>query len=99
MELLFKNNLDNTKRRAPQCEGVARTGGRTAYGEAAPDRVKLISERDRATDEITRNGVIKSDRTIVVVDGVRDFVSFALSFAIEAAHDALEVGEFANHFS
>jgi len=34
----------------------------------------------------------------VIVDGVCDFVRFALSARVQTAHDTLKLGELANHF-
>src|SRR6202011_1557762 len=51
-----------------------------------------------AAGQIARDGIFKANGTVMIVDGVGDFVGFALGARVQAADDALKLSELANHF-
>ena len=64
----------------------------------ADQRVDLVGERDRDRDRIGRHQIVRPFRLVVILAGVRDGFVLALRLGVVAAHQALQLGEFADHF-
>src|SRR5205814_4038258 len=93
-QLLLQYNFHCPQCRTPQCEWVARSSRHHSYREAANNRIQLVGKRNGAADQIAWDRIVESDWTIVVVDRVRNFIRFALSFGIKSAHNSLQLRKF-----
>src|SRR5216684_6940970 len=92
-QLLFQNDFYHPESGAAQSVRVARACRNESHCEAAYDGVELIGHGHRAADQIARDGIVQPDGTVMIVDGVRDVIGFALCACVESADDALQLSE------
>ena len=64
---------------------------------SAGQRLELVGERDREADAVARQRVAGEARLVVVLDRVGDLRRLAVVARVVAAHDALQLGELADH--
>ena len=67
---------------ATKGERIAGAGWYDTHRETAGNGIELICEGNRAADKVARDGIIETDGPIVVVNGVGDFVGFALGLGV-----------------
>ena len=77
---------------------VFRTGRLFIDSKEAAQRIQLVRQAHRHRHRRGRHFVALPDRLVVVADGVGDFGRQALGAGVVAAHQALQLGEFADHF-
>ena len=82
---------------AAQRERILVAGGQLADGEQAGQRLQLVGQRDDHADVAARQRVAGEARLVVVFDGVGDVVAEPVVQRVVAAHDALQLGELADH--
>ncbi len=84
-------------RGATQPEWISRSGGRHADLEAFGQRVPFVGEAQDSAGVRRWDFVFHAERLVVIVDRARDFFGFALRARVEAADDALKIGELFDH--
>ncbi len=94
--VLFQQHADDAEGGAAQRIGVLRAGRLLVDGPEADQRVELVGERHGEADLAGRHAVRRALRLVVVLDGLGDGGVLALEGGVFAAHDALELGEFAD---
>src|SRR5262249_27096894 len=92
------NDFDNTEACAAQCERITRASRNDTDREAADNRIELVGESDRATDQVARDRIIESHGAIVVIYCVGDFVRLALRLGVKAPDNSLQFWKLTNHF-
>ena len=96
-QLVFQNDADDAKCGAAQGEGVLGAGRLLVDGPEAGEKIQLVGERNGHSNRARRHAVGRALRAVMVLDGRRDGGAFALVGGVVAAHQALQLGEFANH--
>ena len=98
-DLALHQNLHHALRRAPQRKRVARAGGDHAHSEAAAQGVELVGQRDDLAGAMARDAIFHALGLVLVVDRLPHGLGFALHAGVQAAHHALQFGEFLHQFS
>ena len=97
-QLVLDNDADHAERGTSQRVRILRAGRLFVDRPEADQRVDLVGERDRDADRIGRHQIVRALRLVVILDGVGDRLVLALRLGVVAAHEALQLGEFADHF-
>src|SRR5690242_3176840 len=85
----FQDYLDHPERCATQGVRVAGTRGNNPHSKATDHRIALVGKSDGATGQIAWDGIVQTDRAIMVVNRVRNFIGLALCASVEAPDGAL----------
>ena len=96
-QLIFENDPDHPQRRAPQRIGVLAPRRLLVDRPEADQRVELVGERDRDRDRIGRHAIGGAERLVVILAGRGDACVLALGAGVVVAHQALQLGELADH--
>ena len=96
-QLVLEDDADHAQRGAAQREGVPRAGRLLADGEEADQRVDLVGQRHGDADRRGRAAVVGPERRVMLGDRVGDCRRLAVMERVVAAHDALQLGELADH--
>jgi hypothetical protein len=89
-------STDHPQRRPPQRIGVLAPGRLLVDRPEADQRVELVGERDGDRDRVGRHAVARAERLVVLLEARRPRV-LALRQRVVAAHQALQLGELADH--
>src|ERR1051326_9363459 len=80
-----------------QAEGVTRSCGFETRRESRHDAVEFISRREECAWQGPGAFIFKAEGLVVIIDGLRDFICFALGPSVETAHHSLQFREFLDH--
>jgi len=97
VEPLLDQDPQHADRRAPQSERILVAGGQRADAEQSGERFELVGERDRLRHGTFRKRIACEARPVVLLDRGRDRGRFAVVLRVVAAHEALQLGKFADH--
>ena len=92
-----QDNADHAQRRAPQRIRVLRSGRLLVDRPEARQNVDLVGQRDGDRHRIGRHEIVRALRLVVILDGVRRPLRPRPAPGVVAAHQALQLGEFADH--
>ncbi len=96
-ERLLDDDADHADRVAAKAERVLVAGRLRADAEHAGERLELVGERDRLRHRTLRQRVAREARPVVLLDRRRDRRRLAVVLRVVAAHQALQLGKFADH--
>ena len=82
---------------AAQGERILVSRGHLADAEQADQRFQLVSQRHHHAGQVARQFIAGKARFVVIFDGRRHFGVFTVVQGVVAAHDALQLGELADH--
>ena len=97
VELLLRQHADRAERMATKRERVLVARRQLADAEQPDQRLDLVGERHRDADRVARQLVAGEARLVVVLDRVCDRRGLAVLLGVVASHDALQLGELADH--
>ena len=97
-QFILDHDADDAEGGAAQCIGVLGAGRLLVNQPEADQGVELVGERRGDRHGIGRHQIIGALGPVMVLDGVGDGLVLVLRLGVIAAHQALQVGEFANHF-
>ena len=80
-----------------QGEGVFVAGGQVANAKHADQSFEFVGQGHHQAHGVARQLVAGKARFVVVFDGLGHGVAQAIVAGVVAAHDALQLGEFADH--
>ncbi len=93
----LRQDAHHAHRGPSQAERILVAGRHLADREEAAQGVELVGERDGARNRILRQPIAGEARPVVRLDGVGDLARLAVVQRIVAPHDALQLGELADH--
>jgi hypothetical protein len=96
-QVALDQHAQHAKRVATQGEGVLVAGGQLADAEHVGQRLQLVRQCDAQADIAARQLIAGEARLVVVLDRIRDIGRLAVVQRVVAAHDALQLGELADH--
>ena len=96
-QFVLDDDADDAERGAAQRVGVLAAGRLFVDRPEADQRVDLVGERDGDGDRIGGHEIVRPLRPVMILDGVRHRFVLALRLGVVAAHQALQLGEFADH--
>jgi hypothetical protein len=103
-----RNSLRSRKRPSTRMRTTPCAARRSANGSREPVGIMPTPKQPRSVSSLSasatnlagamaRDGVLHALRLVVIVDGLPDGVGLALHAGVEAAHHALQFGEFLHH--
>ncbi len=95
-DFVIQNNPDHPQRRPSQRVRVLAARRLFIDGPEADQRVDFVGERHRNRHRIGGDEIVRPLRLVVILDSMRDGFVFALRFGVILAHQALQLGKFAD---
>ncbi len=96
-QFVFDDDADDAERRAAQRVRVLGAGRLLVDRPEADQSIDLVGKRHRNRHRIGGHQVVGPLRPVVVFDGVGDRFVLVLRLGVVAAHQPLQLGEFADH--
>jgi hypothetical protein len=96
-QVTLDQHAQHAKRMATQGEGVLVAGGQLADAEHVGQGLQLVRQCDAQADIAARQLVAGEARLVVVLDRIGNVGRIAVVQCVVAAHDALQLGELADH--
>ena len=96
-QVFFHQHSDHTERMAAQRKRILVARWQIADAEHADKRLQLVSQRDDHASHAARQGVTGEARLVMVFNGIGHFSTQTIVERVIAAHDALQLGELADH--
>jgi hypothetical protein len=96
-QVALDQHADHAQRMAAQGEGILVAGRQLADAEHVGQGLQLVGQRHAQADRPARQFVAGEARLVVILDGVGDLGGLAVVQRVIAAHDALQLGELADH--
>ena len=100
-QVVLEDDADDAQRGAAELIGIARARRLLADSPEADQHVELVGQRHghggAVAFALQRHRVGRALRLVVQLDGARDGRVHVLGLGVVAAHEALQLGEFADH--
>ena len=94
---IVEHDPDHAERRAAQRIWILASGRLLVDRPEAHQRIELVGERDRDRHRIGRHEIVRALRLVVILARVCDGLVLALRLGVVFSHQALQLGEFADH--